>query len=172
MRLVGVRELKYYNDFDWRKISSLFHNFNFFIFFHILGSGQVSPNDRSQIRGWRAERQNHKTGGKYFIFVNFLVKFCCLGHCQPSLTRKWSSKIQCKPWINKVRGKIWSHRSNLFKTFLFSQDTVTHLSRENEVLRANVNPDVLASLLGNRSILGGLPPDPNSHPALQPPNQH
>ena len=53
------------------------------------------------------------------------------------------------------------------------QDTVGHLSRENEVLRANVNPEVLASLIGNRSILGGsMPPDPNNHPALQPPNQH
>ena len=46
------------------------------------------------------------------------------------------------------------------------------MSRENEVLRANVNPDVLTSLLGNRSILGGIPPDPSAHPALPPPNQH
>jgi len=63
-------------------------------------------------------------------------------------------------------------RSNVNPELTKLEDTVTHLSRENEVLRANVNPDVLASLLGNRSILGGLPPDPNSHPALQPPNQH
>jgi len=63
-------------------------------------------------------------------------------------------------------------RSNVTPELTKLEDTVSHLSRENEVLRANVNPDVLASLLGNRSILGGLPPDPNSHPALQPPNQH
>merc|ERR1719232_353458 len=63
-------------------------------------------------------------------------------------------------------------RSNVNPELTKLEDTVSHLSRENEVLRANVNPDVLASLLGNRSILGGLPPDPNSHPALQPPNQH
>merc|ERR1712066_621101 len=52
------------------------------------------------------------------------------------------------------------------------EDTVNHLSRENEVLRANVNPEVLASLLGNRSILGGIPPDQTAHPALPPPSQH
>jgi len=52
------------------------------------------------------------------------------------------------------------------------EDTVNHLSRENEVLRANVNPEVLASLLGSRSILGGLQTDPPPHPALPPPNQH
>ena len=61
------------------------------------------------------------------------------------------------------------------------QDTVTILSRENEVLRANVNPEVLASLTGNRNLVGGMnsisnmpcqPPDPTGHPALQPPNQH
>jgi len=63
-------------------------------------------------------------------------------------------------------------RSNVTPELTKLEDTVSHLSRENEVLRANVNPDVLASLLGNRSILGGLPPDPNNHPALQPPNQH
>ena len=57
--------------------------------------------------------------------------------------------------------------------FIFHiQDTVNHLSRENEVLRANVAPEVLASLLGNRSILGGIPPDPSGHPTLPPPNQH
>ena len=57
-----------------------------------------------------------------------------------------------------------------------TQDTVGHLSRENEVLRANVQPEVLASLLGSRSILGSLPPEPglapHPHPALQPPSQH
>ena len=57
-----------------------------------------------------------------------------------------------------------------------TQDTVGHLSRENEVLRANVQPEVLASLLGSRSILGSLPPEPglapHPPPALQPPSQH
>ena len=59
-----------------------------------------------------------------------------------------------------------------FKVIVYKQDTVNQLSRENEVLRANINPDVLTSLLGNRSILGGIPPDPSAHPALPPPNQH
>ena len=59
-----------------------------------------------------------------------------------------------------------------FKVIVYKQDTVNQLSRENEVLRANINPDVLTSLLGNRSILGGIPPDPPAHPALPPPNQH
>jgi len=71
--------------------------------------------------------------------------------------------------MTAVRSEVEELRDKIAKL----EDTVGHLSRENEVLRANVNPEVLASLIGNRSILGGsLPPDPNNHPALQPPNQH
>ena len=83
--------------------------------------------------------------------------------------------------VEELRDKISKLEVNTeFPLFLvimldYVKDTVSHLSRENEVLRANVNPEVLASLLGNRSILGGLPPDPPGHPghpALPPPNQH
>jgi len=71
--------------------------------------------------------------------------------------------------MTAVRSEVEELRDKIAKL----EDTVGHLSRENEVLRANVNPEVLASLIGNRSILGGsMPPDPNNHPALQPPNQH
>merc|ERR1712018_847541 len=73
--------------------------------------------------------------------------------------------------MSAVRSEVEELRDKISKL----EDTVSHLSRENEVLRANVNPEVLASLLGNRSILGGLPPDPPGHPghpALPPPNQH
>lgn len=72
--------------------------------------------------------------------------------------------------MTAVRSEVEELRDKISKL----EDTVNHLSRENEVLRANVNPEVLTSLLGNRSILGALPPapDPTSHPALQPPNQH
>jgi len=72
--------------------------------------------------------------------------------------------------MTAVRSEVEELRDKISKL----EDTVNHLSRENEVLRANVNPEVLTSLLGNRSILGSLPPapDPTSHPALQPPNQH
>merc|ERR1712102_192297 len=66
--------------------------------------------------------------------------------------------------MTAVRSEVEELRDKISKL----EDTVNHLSRENEVLRANVNPEVLTSLLGNRSILGGLPPDPTSHPALQP----
>merc|ERR1719381_78452 len=71
--------------------------------------------------------------------------------------------------MSAVRSEVEELRDKISKL----EDTVNHLSRENEVLRANVNPEVLTSLLGNRSILGSLPPapDPTSHPALQPPNQ-
>jgi len=70
--------------------------------------------------------------------------------------------------MSAVRSEVEELRDKISKL----EDTVSHLSRENEVLRANVNPDVLTSLLGNRSILGGIPPDPSAHPALPPPNQH
>ena len=75
---------------------------------------------------------------------------------------------------------------NLLNAHLISvqcdvQDTVTVLSRENEVLRANVNQEVLAGLvgprLGSNSITtttsgGGGASDPAPHPALPPPGQH
>jgi len=70
--------------------------------------------------------------------------------------------------MTAVRSEVEELRDKISKL----EDTVSHLSRENEVLRANVPPEVLASLIGNRSILGAMPPDPSSHPALQPPNQH
>jgi len=70
--------------------------------------------------------------------------------------------------MSAVRSEVEELRDKISKL----EDTVNHLSRENEVLRANVNPEVVASLLGNRSILGGLPPDPALHTALPPPNQH
>lgn len=79
--------------------------------------------------------------------------------------------------MSAVRSEVEELRDKISKL----EDTVTILSRENEVLRANVNPDVLASLTGNRNLVGGMnsisnlpcqPPDPTGHPALQPPNQH
>merc|ERR1719168_545650 len=70
--------------------------------------------------------------------------------------------------MSAVRSEVEELRDKISKL----EDTVNHLSRENEILRANVNPEVVASLLGNRSILGGLPPDPALHTALPPPNQH
>jgi len=79
--------------------------------------------------------------------------------------------------MSAVRSEVEELRDKISKL----EDTVTILSRENEVLRANVNPEVLASLTGNRNLVGGMnsisnlpcqPPDPAIHPALQPPNQH
>jgi len=75
--------------------------------------------------------------------------------------------------MSAVRSEVEELRDKISKL----EDTVTILSRENEILRANVNPEVLASLTGNRNLVGGMnsisnvPPD-SSHPALQPPNQH
>ena len=56
------------------------------------------------------------------------------------------------------------------------QDTVGHLSRENEVLRSHVPPEVLSQLTAGRTLMGppilnSLPPPEPSLPALQPP-QH
>merc|ERR1719342_1565580 len=80
--------------------------------------------------------------------------------------------------MSAVRSEVEELRDKISKL----EDTVTILSRENEILRANVNPEILASLTGNRNLVGGgmnsissvpcQPPDPTGHPALQPPNQH
>ena len=78
--------------------------------------------------------------------------------------------------ISKLEVRLKERKKIIIFHYKKLQDTVTILSRENEVLRANVNPDVLASLTGNRNLVGGMnsisnqPPDP--HPALPPPNQH
>jgi len=53
--------------------------------------------------------------------------------------------------MSAVRSEVEELRDKISKL----EDTVTILSRENEVLRANVNPEVLASLTGNRNLVGG-----------------
>merc|ERR1711868_269335 len=106
------------------------------------------------------------------IFLSTCIKyFSASGAGQGSIDHRIEQAMDLvkSHLMTAVRSEVEELRDKITKL----EDTVNHLSRENEVLRANVNPDVLASLLGNRSILGGsLPPDPNNHPALQPPNQH
>jgi hypothetical protein len=73
--------------------------------------------------------------------------------------------------MSAVRSEVEELRDKISKL----EDTVTILSRENEVLRANVAPEVLASLTGGSRSLGlSCPPsDPtSSHPALQQSNNH
>jgi len=79
--------------------------------------------------------------------------------------------------MSAVRSEVEELRDKISKL----EDTVTVLSRENEVLRANVNQEVLAGLvgprLGSNSITtttsgGGGASDPAPHPALPPPGQH
>lgn len=73
--------------------------------------------------------------------------------------------------MSAVRSEVEELRDKISKL----EDTVTILSRENEVLRSNVAPEVLASLTGgNRSLgLSCPPPDPSSsHPALQQSSNH
>ena len=95
--------------------------------------------------------------------------------CRTLSSRTWWVLSDRRWRSSGTRFQSWRWIQMWLTTLIFIfhiQDTVNHLSRENEVLRANVAPEVLASLLGNRSILGGIPPDPSGHPALPPPNQH
>merc|ERR1712156_694446 len=105
------------------------------------------------------DRRHQKPTDK--IFLSTCIKyFSASGAGQGSIDHR----------IEQAMDLVKSHLMSAVRSKL--EDTVNHLSRENEVLRANVAPEVLASLLGNRSILGGIPPDPSGHPALPPPNQH
>lgn len=108
-----------------------------------------------------------------FYAMNILLKRSASGAGQGSIDHRIEQAMDLvkSHLMSAVRSEVEELRDKISKL----EDTVSHLSRENEVLRANVNPEVLASLLGNRSILGGLPPDPPGHPghpALPPPNQH
>jgi len=105
-----------------------------------------------------------------FCATSLLLKRSASGAGQGSIDHRIEQAMDLvkSHLMSAVRSEVEELRDKISKL----EDTVNHLSRENEVLRANVNPEVLASLLGNRSILGGLPPDPSSHPALPPPNHH
>merc|ERR1711974_370005 len=60
--------------------------------------------------------------------------------------------------MSAVRSEVEELRDKISKL----EDTVQVLSRENDTLRNHVNPDVLASLTGNRNLVGGM----NSIPSL------
>merc|ERR1719210_1645851 len=105
------------------------------------------------------------------IFLSTCIKyFSASGAGQGSIDHRIEQAMDLvkSHLMSAVRSEVEELRDKISKL----EDTVNHLSRENEVLRANVNPEVVASLLGNRSILGGLPPDLALHTALPPPNQH
>merc|ERR1712123_253707 len=111
--------------------------------------------------------------------MNTLLKRSASGASQGSIDNRIEQAMDLvkSHLMSAVRSEVEELRDKISKL----EETVTILSRENEVLRANVNPEVLASLTGNRNLVGGMnsisnhpcqPPDPTSHPALQPPNQH
>jgi len=115
------------------------------------------------------DRRHQKPTDK--IFLSTCIKyFSASGAGQGSIDHRIEQAMDLvkSHLMSAVRSEVEELRDKISKL----EDTVNHLSRENEVLRANVAPEVLASLLGNRSILGGIPPDPSGHPALPPPNQH
>merc|ERR1719419_1143436 len=69
--------------------------------------------------------------------------------------------------MSAVRSEVEELRDKISKL----EDTVTILSRENEILRANVNPEVLSQLTAGRTlmpppILNSLPPPEPTHPSL------
>jgi hypothetical protein len=112
---------------------------------------------------------------KDLLFAMNILKRSASGAGQGSIDNRIEQAMDLvkSHLMSAVRSEVEELRDKISKL----EDTVNILSRENEVLRANVNPDVLASLTGSRSM-GGLtnssqPPDPTTHPALQPPNnQH
>merc|ERR1719369_2705287 len=54
--------------------------------------------------------------------------------------------------MSAVRSEVEELRDKISKL----EDTVTLLSRENEVLRANLDLEVLASLAGKRNLVDGM----------------
>ena len=115
------------------------------------------------------------TGSLFWPSQDIIVMFGNVCVCRTLSSRTWWVLSDRRWRSSGTRFQSWRWIQMWLTTLIFIfhiQDTVNHLSRENEVLRANVAPEVLASLLGNRSILGGIPPDPSGHPALPPPNQH
>jgi len=71
--------------------------------------------------------------------------------------------------MSAVRSEVEELRDKISKL----EDTVSVLSRENEVLRANVAPEVLSSLGGGGGRPLGLEQGSTGHPTLQQPNnQH
>jgi len=73
--------------------------------------------------------------------------------------------------MSAVRSEVEELRDKISKL----ENTVDILSRENDVLRSHVNPEVLSQLTQGRTLLGppplnSLPPPEPSHPSLQPPN--
>jgi len=121
------------------------------------------------------------TSKKDLLFaMNTILKRSASGAGQGSIDNRIEQAMDLvkSHLMSAVRSEVEELRDKISKL----EDTVTILSRENEILRANVNPEILASLTGNRNLVGGgmnsisnvpcQPPDPTGHPALQPPNQH
>jgi len=69
--------------------------------------------------------------------------------------------------MSAVRSEVEELRDKISKL----EETVNHLSRENEVLRANVAPEVLASLTGGARVLGISGPAQGQQDSQNQPNQ-
>merc|ERR1712115_378881 len=69
--------------------------------------------------------------------------------------------------MSAVRSEVEELRDKISKL----EETVNHLSRENEVLRANVAPEVLASLTGGVRVLGISGPAQQQLDSQNQPNQ-
>jgi len=61
--------------------------------------------------------------------------------------------------MSAVRSEVEELRDKITKL----EESVTVLSRENEILRANVNPDILANLTSRGHPQIQQPPDTNQH---------
>lgn len=103
---------------------------------------------------------------------SFVKTFCASGAGQGSIDNRIEQAMDLvkSHLMSAVRSEVEELRDKISKL----EDTVTILSRENDVLRNHVNPEVLSQLTQGRTLLGppllnSLPPPEPSHPTLQPP---
>jgi len=98
--------------------------------------------------------------------MNTLLKRSASGASQGSIDNRIEQAMDLvkSHLMSAVRSEVEELRDKISKL----EETVTLLSRENEVLRANVAPEVLASITGGVRVLGisgppsqGQPEQPN-----------
>jgi len=104
---------------------------------------------------------------------SFVKTFCASGAGQGSIDNRIEQAMDLvkSHLMSAVRSEVEELRDKISKL----ENTVDILSRENDVLRSHVNPEVLSQLTQGRTLLGppplnSLPPPEPSHPSLQPPN--
>jgi len=101
--------------------------------------------------------------------MNTILKRSASGASQGSIDNRIEQAMDLvkSHLMSAVRSEVEELRDKISKL----EETVNHLSRENEVLRANVAPEVLASLTGGVRVLGISGPAQQQLDSQNQPNQ-